>query len=124
MIIDANIVILAIDNDPSVTDVLTTWRYSGKTLMLPTIVEAEILSYSKLTSKEIEKIKTFIEENFTFIPLNRTIAQIAGEIRRATKIKLPDAIIAATALYTRVPIVTRNIRDFQRISNLEVIDIK
>jgi hypothetical protein len=38
------------------------------------------------------------------------------------KIKLGDAIIAATALVHQLKLVTRNIRDFNGIENLEIVD--
>ena len=38
------------------------------------------------------------------------------------KIKLPDCIIAATALDNNVSLVTRNVKDFQHIDELPIID--
>ncbi len=43
-------------------------------------------------------------------------------LRRQYKIKLPDAIIAATALVHNLTLVSRNYDDFKRISGLTVID--
>lgn len=65
----------------------------------------------------------FIEENFTSISLDQAVARIAAEIRRSTKVKFPDAAIAATALFTHTPLVTRNQRDFKHIPGLNVITI-
>jgi|SRR3989338_2979937 len=42
--------------------------------------------------------------------------------RRKYKLKLPDAIIAATALVHGCAVVTRNKQDFGKIDGLEVID--
>ena len=36
------------------------------------------------------------------------------------KIKLPDAIIAATALVHNLTLLTRNEKDFSKISNVEI----
>ncbi|TDB61346.1 PIN domain-containing protein [Arundinibacter roseus] len=44
------------------------------------------------------------------------------EIRRKHKIKLPDAIIAATALVHHLTLVTNNVSDFARIENLLVVN--
>jgi len=44
------------------------------------------------------------------------------EIRKAYKTKLPDAIVAATALVNEFTIITRNMKDFDKIEGLEVID--
>jgi len=43
-------------------------------------------------------------------------------IRKSNKIKLPDAIIAATALAYDLVLVTRNTDDFKNIDGLEVIN--
>ena len=50
--------------------------------------------------------------NFQPLPLTPEIAERAVAIRGASKIKLPDAIIQATAEVERRVLVTRNTRDF------------
>jgi len=54
------------------------------------------------------------------VPVDRNLAEAAGRLRRTTRIALPDALIAATALSLRAPIVTRNKRDFARVRGLRV----
>ena len=49
---------------------------------------------------------------FEELPLDDEVRDEAARIRRATRLKLPDAIILATARTHRLPLVTRNIRDF------------
>lgn len=44
------------------------------------------------------------------------------KIRRNHKIKLPDAIIAATAITKGMTLITRNAKDFTPITNLHVIN--
>jgi len=44
------------------------------------------------------------------------------ELCKQDKIKLPDAIIAATALTEGFTLVTHNISDFKKIPNLELLD--
>jgi predicted nucleic acid-binding protein len=43
-------------------------------------------------------------------------------IRKAKKIKLPDAIIAATAIVHNLTLVTCNSDDFKNISNLNIFN--
>jgi toxin FitB len=49
--------------------------------------------------------------------VNKTII-----LRKDYKTKLPDAIIAATALVNKLSIITRNTKDFDKIEGLEVIN--
>jgi predicted nucleic acid-binding protein len=49
---------------------------------------------------------------FDVVSLDDRIADRAVSLRRAHKIKLPDAIIWASAQVTRALLVTRNVKDF------------
>lgn len=123
MTIDANIVIAYLWGDPKIIDTLSLWKEEGKPLFLSTVAETEILSFSGWTQKEQLETEQFIEGTFTSISFDRTLARIAAEIRRKAKIKFPDAAIAATAIFTRTPIVTRNERDFRKIPNLPIVTL-
>jgi hypothetical protein len=50
--------------------------------------------------------------NFRSVALTAEIAEAAVAVRRTNKIKLPDAIILATAEAERRVLITRNTRDF------------
>jgi len=54
------------------------------------------------------------------VPVDREIAEAAGRLRRTTRIALPDALIAATALSLRAPLLTRNKREFGLVRGLRV----
>jgi predicted nucleic acid-binding protein len=56
------------------------------------------------------------------IPLSSEVARQTIQIRKAHKIKLPDAIIAATALTHGLKLVTRNRRDFDQISGVLIVN--
>jgi predicted nucleic acid-binding protein len=57
---------------------------------------------------------------FREIPVDRSIAERAGRIRRETGVRLPDALIAATAIDGGFGLVTRNRSDFERIRGLRL----
>ncbi|MHC5830214.1 MAG: PIN domain-containing protein, partial [Nostoc sp.] len=54
------------------------------------------------------------------VPLLREIEEQTIQLKRQYKIKLPDAIIAATALHKDAFLVTRNANDFQGIAELKI----
>lgn len=54
------------------------------------------------------------------LAVDGAIAERAGRIRRDTRIRAPDALIAATAILHRLTLVTRNRRDFERVPGLRV----
>jgi hypothetical protein len=56
------------------------------------------------------------------LQLSEEIVSRTIEIRKAYKIKLPDAIIAATALVNGYALVSRNLGDFEKIEGLNIID--
>ncbi len=57
------------------------------------------------------------------IPLvDLAIIKQAILVRRETKIKLPDAIIAATALVRDLTLVSRNEKDFSQVKGLKWIN--
>ena len=47
---------------------------------------------------------------------------MTAELRKKHRIKLPDAIIAATAIAYSLTLVTRNTDDFRNIPDLNIID--
>ena len=123
MTLDANIIIAYLSGDQVVIDMLSRWRTTGSPLFLSTVAEAEVLSFSKWNNQELDATEKFLQEGFTSIVFDRSIAHLAANIRRSTRIKLPDAAIAATALFTHTPLVTRNQRDFKAVDGLTVLGI-
>ncbi|MEK7672889.1 MAG: PIN domain-containing protein [Patescibacteria group bacterium] len=123
MTIDTNILIAYLSGDEKVINFLNSWRNQGGFLYLPTIVESELLSFTGWTEKEENLVKIFLQENFISISFDRRLAEIASQLRKTKKLKLPDAAIAATAIQTKTPLVTRNIKDFKNLNQLKLIEI-
>lgn len=83
------------------------------------ITKIEFLGWGKHTKEGYEKAKEFLGYAKT-IQLNNKIAEHSIELRRNCKIKLPDAVIAATAHYKDLILVTRNSKDFKDVEGLEL----
>jgi predicted nucleic acid-binding protein len=56
----------------------------------------------------------------TVIGVSNNIIEQAIEIRKTCKIKIPDAIVAATAMVDGLVLVTRDVNDFKAIKGLQV----
>lgn len=56
------------------------------------------------------------------LPLDDEVIERAISVRQQKKMKLGDAIIAATALEYEIPLVTRNVGDFDHVIGLRIID--
>jgi hypothetical protein len=54
------------------------------------------------------------------LPVDRQVAERAGRIRRESGLRMPDALIAATALEHRLHLATRNRRDFEPVRGLRL----
>jgi len=58
------------------------------------------------------ELRDFLETHFEIIPLDLAVAEIAAQLRREQRLRLPDAIIWATARVNDAILVTRNTKDF------------
>lgn len=58
----------------------------------------------------------------TVLDLTGNIVDVTIAIRKVHKTKLPDAIIAATALVFDLTLITRNTNDFKNIPNIKLLD--
>ena len=56
------------------------------------------------------------------IPLDDEVVIQTIALRKKHKIKLPDAIIAATAILQKRTLITRNIQDFSNIKGLRILN--
>jgi predicted nucleic acid-binding protein len=66
-------------------------------LIISVIVRMELLSKRNITPKDLQDVNAFLGR-VTVIPLNEEVEKKAVELRRSTKLKLPDSIIAATSI--------------------------
>ena len=74
-------------------------------LLTSVIVRMELLSKRNMTNNEEKDILEFLDA-LTVIPISETIEKKAIEIRRATSVKLPDSIVAATSIILNAVLLT------------------
>jgi hypothetical protein len=85
------------------------------------ITKMETLGYNFKSEFEKNIMELFISES-TVYTINDDIVTQTINIRKRNKIKLPDSIIAATALVYGLILVTRNVTDFGNIDSLKIIN--
>ena len=85
------------------------------------ISRLELFGYPDLKPGDEEKLNKLLA-CFTEVEVSVSVIDRAIEVRRRRRVKVPDAIVAATALLMNAKLVTRNVDDFRRIESLEVID--
>lgn len=79
----------------------------------------ELLSFANITPDDYEKMKQYLKLGHE-VGLNEAIIQKTIEIKRTKAVKIPDAIIAATAITEQYILLTKNIIDFKNINRLEL----
>lgn len=85
------------------------------------ITEIELLCWKTATKKDIIVLKNFIRDSVVF-ELEQEIKNKTAELRKAYAIKLPDAIIAATAMVNDLTLISRNTKDFNKIEKLSLVN--
>jgi len=82
------------------------------------ISQIEVLRFNDTPENEAI-LKEFINRSIIYT-LNSIVVQRTIELCKQSRIKLPDAIIAATAQIENLILVTRNVDDFKNIPGLNV----
>ena len=89
-------------------------------IIFSAITEAELLAGQICNDpNEKEKVSHLLSQ-FEKIPVGNPLVQIAGDIKRIYALQLPDAIIAASAYFTDSILVTRNVKDFEKVKEIKV----
>jgi hypothetical protein len=89
--------------------------------VISVITRIEILGCYNATPEQLSKLRPFIQSSVTY-SLSEHYVQKTILLRQQHKIKLPDAIIAATAIAEGLTLVTRNSLDFKNIETLELLN--
>ena len=94
-------------------------RARGRELFVSSISRAELLSGASARdhADTIRALLTIARE----IPVGVDVAEIAGRVRRDHGLRLPDALIAASAPVVDAALETRNTGDFKDVSGLRLV---
>ncbi len=84
------------------------------------ITKIEVLGFN--APETHQKMLTNFMSDAIVLSLNEEVVDQSINLRKAHKIKLPDAILAATALVYDLTLITRNIMDFKGIKKIRVVN--
>ena len=90
-------------------------------IVISVITRMEIVGLYNGSQQQIKKLVSFCDKAMIYSITEEIILQTIN-IRQKYKIKLPDAIIAATALVFELTLITHNIADFKKIKGLKPTD--
>ncbi|MDX2128895.1 MAG: type II toxin-antitoxin system VapC family toxin [Chloroherpetonaceae bacterium] len=88
---------------------------------LSVVTQIVALSFNFFSINDELIMNSFIDGS-KIIPLNDSIILRTIELRKSIRIKLPDAIIAATALVYDFVLITRNTSDFKNIEGINLLN--
>ncbi len=89
--------------------------------MVSVVTKMETLGFNFTVPSEQTAMEIFIN-GCNVLDLNSDIVNKTIELRKTIKTKLPDAIIAATAITFGLTLITNNAKDFKNINGLTIID--
>jgi predicted nucleic acid-binding protein len=115
-VVDTNIIIYHLTGNVDVELLL-----QDKVLFISSITYTELLSHSRLSADEEKILRKYLKA-IQVIHTNEFVCEIAASLRKNSKIKLPDAFIAATSFFLDIPLITFD-NDFDKAKDLRIIKL-
>ena len=112
--LDTNTCIYLLNGNKILADFL-----QGQEIFISIISEIELFAYKGNDSNSTKILNNFIK-SVEVIDLDQNIKSITIEIRKTFKLKLPDSIIAASAISNNLPFITAD-KAFNIVKELDLI---
>lgn len=104
-LLDTNFILGLLKATPEVLATVTDRDLSASSCAYSAVTRMELLGYPNITSDEELLIADRLS-NFTYLPISAEVENLAIALRRTRKLKLPDAVIAATAIHHGMELLT------------------
>ena len=111
--VDSNILIYMLERHPAVSDM------SKFLLGVSVISVIELLGKKDISLYETNTIRGILK-GCEIIDFSNDIKEITISLKQKYSVKIPDAIIAATAKYFNLPLVTAD-TDFKKIKDVDIV---
>ena len=121
VLIDTNIAIYLLNGSLNENALRFIEPIINDSYSLSVIAKIELLGFTFSDAGKFSETQSFIDDG-VLITLTDEIVTKTIELRQTFKIKLPDAIIAATAMVFDLTLVSRNDKDFKSITGLKYLN--
>ena len=121
-LVDSNAIIeLLAGQLPPATNAWPNDAVARRLVAYSVINRIEVLSWPEANLADMQAATEWLAANQE-LPLSNLVAVSTINLRRSYRRKLPDAVIAATALVHQLPVITRDGAGFRAIAGLVVFD--
>lgn len=101
--------------------IFKTLKAQKSKLYICSITITELWAGESITRPKGKRLVSKILKEVSIIPLANQIFKMAGEeLRKDKNLYLADALVAGTALFKKLPLLTLNTRHFQHIKGLKL----
>lgn len=100
LLLDTNVIIYSLGGNKHITRLITSKEH-----FISEITEIELLGFHGLTREDEKIVSEYLQQTF-IIGLNSAIKNSAIDLKRVYRLKTVDVIVAASALYFELPLVT------------------
>lgn len=118
-LLDTNIFLYHLAGHPAVEYLFSDTFANQNSVYTSRIVRIELLSFTKLTAIQEKAIESLLSK-FILLPVNAEIEEVTIYLRRRYKLKLPDALILASAFTISSTLISNNTNDFKHISEIKI----
>lgn len=112
-VLDTNIVLYLLSGNSTVAEII-----DGAQIYVSFITQLELLGYQGISKREQQKVKSFLAD-CTIVDITEEIKRNTIALKQKYHIKLPDSIIAATAQFLNIPLLTAD-KGFSKLTDLNI----
>jgi predicted nucleic acid-binding protein len=111
--LDTNVIIDTLNNDLDLLAFLET--FPDCEIYINPVVAIEVLAKASMSEAEEAAVHALLD-SFKWTEIDKAVCEVAIQIRRAKELRLPDALIAASAITINATVLSNDshLRDYQR----------
>ena len=104
-LLDTNFILGLLKATPEVLAIVEVRDLLASSCAYSAVTRMELLGYPNITPDE-ERLIADLLSKFTYLSISSEVENLAITLRRTRKLKLPDALIAATAIHHGLELLT------------------